>query len=122
MKENRQTIMPRPLIAVMIVMLGIALLPIRWYGYYILLKLVVCGGCAFLAANAYDDGRKHLVWFMGGLAVLYNPIIRFPLGRELWMVINILTIIVLIAVMKSTKQRGAVQNKDSPAIPTVKPD
>ena len=27
MKENRQTIMPRPLIAVMIVMLGIALLP-----------------------------------------------------------------------------------------------
>ena len=121
MKENRQTRMPRPLIAVMIVMLGIALLPIRWYGYYILLKLVVCGGCVFLA-NAYDDGRKHLVWFMGGLAVLYNPIIRFPLGRELWMVINILTIIVLIAVMKSTKQRGAVQNKDSPAIPTVKPD
>jgi hypothetical protein len=122
MKENRQTIMPRPLIAVMIVMLGIALLPIRWYGYYILLKLVVCGGCAFLAANAYDDGRKHLVWFLGGLAVLYNPIIRFPLGRELWMVINVLTIIVLVAVMKSTKQRRAVQNKDSPAIPTVKPD
>lgn len=105
MKENRQTIMPRPLIAVMIVMLGIALLPIRWYGYYILLKLVVCGGCVFLAANAYDDGRKHLVWFMGWLAVLYNPIIRFPLGRELWMVINILTIIVLIAAMRSLKSK-----------------
>ena len=122
MKENRQTKMPRTLVAVMIVMLGIALLPIRWYGYYVLLKLVVCGGCGFLAANAYDDGRKHLVWLLGGLAVLYNPIIRFPLGRELWMVINVLTIIVLVAVMKSTKQRGAVQNKDSPAIPTVKPD
>ena len=89
---------------------------------YVLLKIVICGGCAFLAAIAYGDGRKYLVWFGGGLAVLYNPIIRFPLGRELWMVINILTIIVLIAVMKSTKQRGAVQNKDSPAIPTVKPD
>ena len=122
MKENRQTIMPRTLVAVMIVMLGIALLPIRWYGYYVLLKLVVCGGCGFLAANAYDDGRKHFVWFLGGLAVLYNPIIRFPIGRELWIAVNILTIIVLIAVMKSTKQRGAVQNKDSPAIPTVKPD
>lgn len=104
MKENRQTKMPRPLIAVMIVMLGIALLPIRWYGYYVLLKLVVFGGCAFLAANAYDDGRKHFVWFLGGLAVLYNPIIRFPLGRELWMVINILTIIVLIAAMRSLKK------------------
>ena len=96
--------MPRLLIAVLIVMLGIALLPIRWYGYYVLLKLVVCGGCAFLAANAYDDGHKHLVWFLGGLAVLYNPIIRFPLGRELWIVVNILTTIVLIAAMRASKK------------------
>lgn len=122
MKTEKQSIVPKSFIVMMMVMLGIALLPIRYYGYYVLLKIVICGGCAFLAAIAYGDGRKHLVWFMGGLAVLYNPIIRFPLGRELWMVINILTIIVLIAVMKSTKQRGAVQNKDSPAIPTVKPD
>lgn len=104
MKENRQTKMPRTLVAVIIVMLGIALLPIRWYGYYILLKLVVCGGCTFLAASAYDDGRKHFVWFLGGLAVLYNPIIRFPIGRELWIAVNILTIIVLIATMRSLKK------------------
>ena len=122
MKTEKQSIVPKSFIVMMMVMLGIALLPIRYYGYYVLLKIVICGGCAFLAAIDYGDGRKYLVWFMGGLAVLYNPIIRFPLGRELWMVINILTIIVLIAVMKSTKQRGAVQNKDSPAIPTVKPD
>ena len=122
MKTEKQSIVPKSFIVMMMVMLGIALFPIRYYGYYVLLKIVICGGCAFLAAIAYGDGRKYLVWFMGGLAVLYNPIIRFPLGRELWMVINFLTIIVLIAVMKSTKQRGAVQNKDSPEIPTVKPD
>ena len=104
MKVNERIRILKPLNAIMIVMLGIALLPIRWYGYYILLKFVVCGGCAFLAANAYDDGRKHLVWFLGGLAVLYNPIIRFPLGRELWIVINILTIIVLIAAMRLLKK------------------
>jgi len=104
MKVNERIRILKPLNAIMIVMLGIALLPIRWYGYYILLKFVVCGGCAFLAANAYDDGRKHLVWFLGGLAVLYNPIIRFPLGRELWMDINILTIIVLIAAMRLLKK------------------
>ena len=122
MKTEKQSIVPKSFIVMMMVMLGIALFPIRYYGYYVLLKSVICGGCAFMAAIAYGDGRKYLVWFGGGLAVLYNPIIRFPLGRELWMVINILTIIVLIAVMKSTKQRGAVQNKDSPEIPTVKPD
>ena len=104
MKVNERIRILKPLNAIMIVMLGIALLPIRWYGYYILLKLVVCGGCAFLAANAYDDGRKHLVWFLGGLAVLYNPIIRFPLGRELWIAVNVLTMIVLIVAMKVAKR------------------
>lgn len=104
MKTEKQSIVLKSFIVMMMVMLGIALLPIRYYSYYVLLKLVICGGCAFLAANAYDAGRKHLVWFMGGLAVLYNPIIRFPLGRELWMVINILTIIVLIAAMRSLKK------------------
>ena len=105
MKTEKQSIVPKSFIVMMMVMLGIALFPIRYYGYYVLLKIVICGGCAFLAANAYDDGRKHLVWVMGGLAVLYNPIIRFPLGRELWMVINILTIIVLIAAMRSLKSK-----------------
>ena len=71
---------------------------------YVLLKIVICGGCAFLAAIAYGDGRKYLVWFWGGLAVLYNPIIRFPLGRELWIFVNILTIIVLIVAMKTLKK------------------
>lgn len=104
MKTEKQSIVPKSFIVMMMVMLGIALLPIRYHGYYVLLKIVICGGCAFLAAIAYGDGRKYLVWFGGGLAVLYNPIIRFPLGRELWIVVNILTIILLIVAMKTLKK------------------
>lgn len=104
MKTEKQSIVPKSFIVMMMVMLGIALLPIRYYGYYVLLKIVICGGSAFLAAIAYGDGRKYLVWFGGGLAVLYNPIIRFPLGRELWIVVNILTIILLIVAMKTLKK------------------
>lgn len=103
MKTEKQSIVPKSFIVMMMVMLGIALLPIRYYGYYVLLKIVICGSCAFLAAIAYGNGRKYLVWLGGGLAVLYNPIIRFPLGRELWIVVNILTIILLIVIMKTLK-------------------
>ena len=65
MKTEKQSIVPKSFIVMMMVMLGIALLPIRYYGYYVLLKIVICGGCAFLAAIAYGDGRKYLVWFGG---------------------------------------------------------
>lgn len=62
MKTEKQSIVPKSFIVMMMVMLGIALLPIRYYGYYyVLLKIVICGGCAFLAAIAYGDGRKYLV-------------------------------------------------------------
>ena len=88
----------------LIVFLVIALFPIRAYGYYVLLKLVICGGCAFLAVKADAEGRKSMVWFLGGLAVLYNPIIRFPLGREIWTVVNIVTIIGLIVNAKMAKR------------------
>ena len=88
----------------LITFLIIALCPIHAYGFYVLLKLVICGGCAFLAGNASEEGRKNMVWVLGGLAVLYNPIVRFPLGREIWSVANIVTIIGLVIDMKDAKK------------------
>ena len=96
MKENRQTKMPRALIAVMIVMLGIALLPIRCHGYYVLLKIIVCAGGGFLATKAFVVNCVGLGWWLATTAVVYNPFIRIPLGRELWVIVNIATIIMLV--------------------------
>lgn len=87
----------------LIVFLIVALFPIRAYGFYVLLKFVICGGCAFLAVNASEEERKHMVWILGGLAVLYNPIVRFPLGREIWTVVNVVTILGLVVNMKGIK-------------------
>ena len=42
MKTEKQSIVPKSFIVMMMVMLGIALLPIRYYGYYVL--LMVMGG------------------------------------------------------------------------------
>lgn len=85
---------------ILMTFLIIAMFPIDEDGFYVLLKFAICGGCAFLAVNAREAGRKNMMWFLGGLAVLYNPIVRFSLGREIWMVVDVATIIVLFINMK----------------------
>ncbi len=96
MNEKGQMRVTRLLIAVMIVMLGIALLPIRCYGYYVLLKIIVCSGGGFLATKAFAVNCVGLGWWLATTAVVYNPFIRIPLGRELWVIVNIATIIMLV--------------------------
>ena len=88
----------------MIVMLVVAIFPIPFYGYYILLRLVVCGGFGYLATTAYSRGvRGGWLWLLGGIAVLYNPIIRLPMEREIWTFANLATIAVLVVSMKKAK-------------------
>ena len=62
------------------------------YGYYVLLRIVVCGACAFLAFAEDESGRKRWAWALGMVAVLYNPIFPIHLNRGLWIVINFATI------------------------------
>ena len=88
----------------MIVMLVVAMFPIPFYGYYILLKLVVCGGFGYLATTAYSRGeRGGWLWLLGGIAVLYNPIVRLPMEREIWTLANLATIAVLVVSVKKAK-------------------
>ena len=77
-----------------------AVLPIQDYGYYILLKRVVCSGCCILAIQAMFRGAMEWVLVMGAIAVLYNPVFRFPLGREVWTGLNVATIVLLLCPMR----------------------
>ena len=78
-----------------IAMLGWALVPSNPYGYYILLRVVVCGVCAFLASTANDSNRVGWTWALGVTAVIYNPVFPLHLTREIWSVVNIATILML---------------------------
>jgi len=73
---------------VAIAMLAWALVPDNPYGYYILLRFAVCGISAYLAYNCIGWG-----WALIAVAVVYNPIIRVHLNREIWSVVNVVTII-----------------------------
>lgn len=75
------------------VMLLWALNPENPYGYYILLRWVCCAAFTYLALKAHAQGKDGWVWVLGVMAVIYNPIIRIHLTREIWSVINIATLI-----------------------------
>jgi len=78
-------------------MLLLALNPSNPYGYYTLLRWVICGIFAFLALRAHDEGKKEWVWLLGITAGVYNPLIPLHLGREIWLLANLVTIGVAIA-------------------------
>lgn len=67
------------------------------YGYFTLLHFVVCIVTAYLAVQAYSQQKEEWIWTLGGIAVLFNPIIPVHLSRGLWRIIDTIVAIVLIA-------------------------
>ena len=77
-----------------IVLLLWALLPFNPYSYYTLMRFVVCGISIFLALKAHEKNKPQWQWIWIAIAVLYNPILRIHLGRDLWEVANVGAILV----------------------------
>jgi hypothetical protein len=74
------------------VMLAIALAPLP-YGYFMLLRLVVCGAAVWLSYALISGGRwQGMGWTFVAIAILYNPVFKVHFERELWMILNLITI------------------------------
>lgn len=69
-----------------------ALNPSNPYGYYILLRWVCCAVFAYLAMQASGYKQQDWVWVLGVTAAVYNPIVPVHLTREIWSVLNLITI------------------------------
>lgn len=83
--EKRPVLIPSLIASVMLIL---ALAP--WpYGYYMLLRLVVCGVAVFIAVKAMELKRDWAIWTFGFIAVLFNPFILVHLAREIWLPIDI---------------------------------
>ena len=81
-------------IAATLLFIGAAPLP---YGYYMLLRLVATGVFIWAAFVAYERKHKSLPWVYGVLVVLFNPVIKIHLPKELWAVIDVGSGIFLLA-------------------------
>lgn len=89
-----------------VAMLAWALVPANPYGYYILLRIVLCGICVFLAVKAYELKQVGWVWVLAITAVVYNPIVRIHLNREIWSVVNLATIGLLVATVFALRKKS----------------
>ena len=77
------------------------------YGYYQFVRFAGLIGFAILAYQTNQQGRQTEMIIFGGLALLFQPFFKIPLGRELW---NLVDIVVGIGLLISL----FVKLKDSP--------
>lgn len=78
------------------VMLLLALIPLP-YGFYHLVRLVVCIASGFLAWQLFQTKRHGWMIVMGILAILFNPISPIFLTREFWMLLDLVAANLFIA-------------------------
>ena len=78
----------KPPIIVSIVLLLGAILPLP-YGYYTLLRLVVCLTAIFLSWLTYKEQMITWLWIMGFTALIFNPFIPIRFGKELWAAVDL---------------------------------
>jgi len=60
------------------------------YGYYQLVRVLALVGFGYLAFQAKKNENEKEMFIYGGLALLFQPFLKIPLGRELWNIVDIL--------------------------------
>ena len=70
------------------------------YGYYQILRWVVCGVTGYAAYLAIGEERKKSAWTFGIIAVLFNPIAPIHLEHEIWAVIDVVVAGVLLSSLR----------------------
>ena len=76
------------------------------YGYYTLLRFVVCGVSAYGANFSAQLRRNNWAWIFGIVALLFNPIIPIHLNRDIWAFIDSgVGVLFLVSLFVVRKQR-----------------
>ena len=90
-------------ILVSVIMLFLAIPPMP-YGYYTLLRLVICGSAIYLIWFSKTINRQGWMWTMGFIALLFNPIIAIHLNKELWSIIDLVVAIIFLITLFKLKR------------------
>lgn len=84
--------------------------------YFTLLRWVVCGVAAYTAYVAVAQESRAWPWVMGGIAVLFNPIIQVRLSRKTWAPIDVGTGVVLLVSIWFVQERRAREEEEIPPV------
>lgn len=66
------------------------------YGYYNLIRYVSAIVFGIMAVMAHKDGKMPFVIVYASIAVLFQPFIKFALGREIWQFVDVVAAIILV--------------------------
>jgi len=73
-----------------------ALFPSNPYGYYSVMRWIVCAIFIFLAVKSHEQSRSAWIWVWAVTAGIYNPVVPVHATRGFWSVVNVITIAVII--------------------------
>ena len=87
-------------------LLFLALVPLP-HGFYVLLRLVVCGAATFLTYHEYRTCGRVSGWALAlaAVALLFNPLVPVHLTREIWAPIDVLSGVLLLVHWHRRRQR-----------------
>lgn len=91
-KNNR---IKKLLLLVSTILLLLALMDGWPYEFFTLLRFVVCGSTAYVAWLSYKVGQENWSWFLGAIAILFNPLFPIYLTREVWVITDVMISIIL---------------------------
>lgn len=66
------------------------------YGFYQFVRFIALIGFSVLAYQSFENENKNLTIVYIGLAILFQPLIKISLGREIWNIVDVIVGIGLI--------------------------
>ncbi len=89
---------------ILIIALLLCLAPMP-YGFYMLVRFFATVMFGLMAYQYYQEKKENLMITFGALAVLFQPIIKIPLGRAVWNVVDVAVAIGLIVLLLKGNRR-----------------
>jgi hypothetical protein len=78
------------------VLCAVALLPDLPYGFFVFLRWWVFSACAVVALFSFANDRSALGISAVALAIVFNPLVKIHLGRDVWWYVDLAMIPFLI--------------------------
>ena len=69
------------------------------YGYFQLVRFVALLGFVVLGAESLREGSSAVAMVYFALALLFQPFLKIPLGREIWNLVDVVVALALILSM-----------------------
>ena len=77
------------------ILLLLCILPMP-YGFFTIVRLAMTIISGYLAYNYFLQNKKELAITFSIVAILFQPFIKFALGREVWLVVDVVIAIFLL--------------------------